>query len=113
MAAKFPHLAGKPVLRIAEGDLSRVPGLLKGQVALSLTDADGNLLDATSVQLPGVLDTLYANDEALGVTWTGGVPTLKLWAPTARNVKLHGSQLDPAATADAVVPMSLDPATGV
>jgi pullulanase-type alpha-1,6-glucosidase len=113
LAAKFPHLAGKPVLRIADANLAQVKDILKGQVALSLTDVDGNLLDATSAQLPGVLDALYANDAALGVTWADGVPTLKLWAPTARNVNLHVFADATTATPDALVPMQLDPATGV
>jgi pullulanase-type alpha-1,6-glucosidase len=113
LAAKFPHLAGKPVLRLAEAALIQVKDILKGQVVLSVKDAQGNLLDATSVQLPGVLDVLYANDEALGVTWTDGVPTLKLWAPTARNVNLHVFADSTTATPEARVPMQLDPATGV
>jgi pullulanase-type alpha-1,6-glucosidase len=113
LSAKFPHLAGKTVLRIADAQLIQVKDILKGQVALSLTDIDGNLLDATAPQLPGVLDALYANDAALGVTWTNGVPTLKLWAPTARNVNLHVFADSTTATPDAVVPMQLDAATGV
>ncbi len=112
IAEKFPHLVGKPVLRIADEDLILVPTLLKGQLALSLADVDGNLMDATSVQLPGVLDALYANDEALGLTWTGDVPTLKLWAPTARNVNLHLFESSTTSSVG-VIPMQLDPATGV
>ena len=46
---------------------TQVPEALKGQLAVSATDADGNLRDATGVQIPGVLDDLYANDGALGV----------------------------------------------
>ncbi|WNG40568.1 pullulanase-type alpha-1,6-glucosidase [Archangium violaceum] len=114
ISAKFPHLAGRPVLRIADADLIKVKDILKGQIALSLTDADGNLLDATSAQLPGVLDELYANDEAMGVTWQNGVPSLKVWAPTARNVTLHvfgGS--DSSAPAEATLPMTLAASTGV
>ncbi|WP_233261451.1 pullulanase-type alpha-1,6-glucosidase [Vitiosangium sp. GDMCC 1.1324] len=114
IAAKFPHLEGQPVLRIADADLVKVKDILKGQIALSLVDAEGNLLDATSAQLPGVLDELYANDEALGVTWKDGAPSLKVWAPTARNVTLHvfGSS-DASASAEATLPMTLEPSTGV
>lgn len=114
VAVKFPHLVGKPVLRIPDADLAMVKDLLKGQLALSLTDKDGNPVDAAGVQLPGVIDELYANDDALGVTWTGGVPTVKVWAPTAHNVTLHvfGSS-DPTAAATATLPMTLNASTGV
>jgi len=36
-----------------------------------------------------VLDALFATDEPLGTTWQAGLPTLRLWAPTARAVRLH------------------------
>ncbi|MBC8078271.1 MAG: pullulanase-type alpha-1,6-glucosidase, partial [Chloroflexales bacterium] len=87
--AKFPHLAGASALRIAEPDLARVPDLLRGQLAVSLTSCDGILLDATALQLPGVLDDLYTTDAPLGATWHNGAPTLSVWAPTARRVRLR------------------------
>ena len=110
--ARFPHLAGKLALRIGDNSGIDVRQILKGQLALSVMDADGHLQDATSVQIPGVLDALYANDEVLGVTWRNGVPTLKVWAPTARDVRLH--VFTGSTTSDAsVMSMQLDPATGV
>jgi len=112
LAEKFPHLVGKPVFRIEDGDLIKVKDILKGQVALSLVDADQNLLDATGVQMPGVLDELYANDEALGVTWNGAEPTFRLWAPTARNVTLRLYN-DATTTFWSSQPMTLDATTGV
>ena len=82
---KFPHLAGLPALKIAAGDLAQVPALLQGQVAVAAS-AGGIRLDATGLQIPGVLDDLYAYDGDLGVTWAGGVPSFALWAPTAKSV---------------------------
>ena len=41
-------------------------------------------VDATGLQIPGVLDDLFAYDGDLGVTWDGATPTLRVWAPTAR-----------------------------
>ncbi|HEX8437527.1 pullulanase-type alpha-1,6-glucosidase [Archangium sp.] len=111
--ARFPHLAGKLALRIPDASGIDVRQVLKGQLALSVKDAEGRLLDATSVQLPGVLDALYANDETLGVSWANGAPTLKLWAPTARNVSLHVFADSTSTTPVALVPMQLDQATGV
>ncbi|MFQ5601200.1 MAG: pullulanase-type alpha-1,6-glucosidase, partial [Candidatus Krumholzibacteriia bacterium] len=64
------------------------PELLKGQLAVSVTDADERLENATGVQIPGVLDELFAYEGPLGVAWEDDVPTLRLWAPTARSVRL-------------------------
>ncbi len=90
LRAKFPHLVmGQITLKLAETDLARVPELLKGQVVVSVTDADGRLVDATGLQIPGVLDDLFACECPLGVTWEGNVPTISVWAPTARAVRLH------------------------
>ena len=45
---------------------------------------------SAEVQIARVLDDLYdASDAQLGPTWNGGVPTVAVWAPTARNVALR------------------------
>ena len=88
LAGRFPHLAGLPAWRLGAGDTNRAAELLKGQLALSARAADGRLLDATAPQTAGVLDTLFAWDGPLGVTFAGGAPRFRLWAPTARSVKL-------------------------
>lgn len=87
---KFPQLAGYTALR--------VPGyvderkVLTGQIALAQYDDVGRLLDATGIQIPGVLDDLYgdATRRDFGVTWHGGRPAYRLWAPTAQQVTLVG-----------------------
>lgn len=86
--ARFPHLSGYLALKLPEDKLNSVPALLKSQLAVQVTSADGALLDATGVQLPGVIDELYTYDGPLGVTWEDGTPTLRLWAPTAKRVRL-------------------------
>jgi len=49
-------------------------------------------VDEAQVQIAPVLDDLYdASDAQLGPTWNGGVPTVAVWAPTARNVALPAS----------------------
>ncbi len=85
--ADFPALAGAVALRVAPG--TDAAALLTGEVQVSQADADG-LTALTGVQVPGVLDDLYASaaDADLGVTWSGGTPTFRLWAPTARDVTL-------------------------
>jgi pullulanase len=87
--AKFPHLRNFTALKFSEEDLGVARVALKGQIAVSAQDADGQTINAAGLQIPGVLDELYPYDGDLGVTFTDGVPTLTVWAPTARQVRLH------------------------
>jgi pullulanase len=107
--ARFPHLAGTTALRIDPSAFDVVPDLLRRQTAVSMTGPDGQLLDATGLQLPGVLDDLYATDAPLGVHRAGDAPVLSVWAPTARTVHLHLFDGDEAT----VLPMPFDRTTGV
>jgi pullulanase len=86
---RFPHLSNALALKVAAADLPKVAGILKGQIAVSATTSGGAVLDATSVQIAGVLDALYTYTGLLGPTFNAaGAPTLSLWAPTARKVDL-------------------------
>jgi pullulanase len=85
----FPHLAGYAAFRVPASRLGEVPAILQGQIAASAADGGGTPVDATSLQIPGVLDDLFAYHGPLGVSFAHGTPTLRLWAPTARSVKLH------------------------
>ena len=114
--AGVPHLAGALALRLP-GEAAALAGdLLTGQVALTVRHR-GRLVLATSVQVPHVLDDLYAaaaRRRRYGVTWADGqrdgaagatagrVPTVTVWAPTARQVSLllwEGVQPDGATAA--------------
>ena len=44
--------------QISEEDQDKIAEMLKGHVAVSVLDENGKLLDATSLQIPGVLDDL-------------------------------------------------------
>ena len=107
--ARFPHLAGLTALRLDPSAYDVVPDLLRRQLAVSLAGPDGQLLDATGLQIPGVLDDLYATDAPLGVHRVGDAPALSVWAPTARAVRLHLFDGDAATVSD----MQRDDATGV
>jgi pullulanase-type alpha-1,6-glucosidase len=111
--ARFPHLADLPALKLNSADLALVPEILKGQIAVSALDEAGNAMDATGLQIPGVLDDLYTYNGELGVSWQDGAPTIRLWAPTAKSVTFHLFDDSNPATPSAVTAMSLDPASGV
>ncbi|HTN51889.1 MAG TPA: pullulanase-type alpha-1,6-glucosidase [Anaeromyxobacter sp.] len=110
--ARFPYLAGFSAFRLPAEAIAAAPDLLRGQLAVDWVRG-GFVQDATSLQIPGVLDALYANDARLGVSFgKSGKPTLRVWAPTARSVALQlFADSSPSASAT-VLPMVLDPATG-
>ncbi|MFB4263584.1 pullulanase-type alpha-1,6-glucosidase [Nonomuraea sp. GTA35] len=84
-----PHLAAYPALKVDPRDAGLVRDALRGQVAAVARDAAGTLVAATGVQLPGVLDDLYAKAATATLGPSGQVvPRLALWAPTARKVEL-------------------------
>ena len=88
---QWPHLAGvRRAAAVAPRRPRRRRTLLTGQLAVAAYDDLGRLVDATGVQIPGVLDDVYddAYDRDLGVTWHGRTPKLAVWAPTAKDVDL-------------------------
>ncbi len=109
---KFPHLVGLPFFRIAESDLPQAASWLKGPVRVVLK-GDSGPMAAASLQLAGVLDDLYAYDGQLGAVFLSGVPTLKVWAPTAWSVRLRLYDDAAPATGFQTVAMTEDGATGV
>ena len=110
---KFPSLNGYDAWRLPKRVWTKIPDILRSEVAIAAYDASGKLIDATGIQLQGVLDELYSYDGDLGVVYNQGSPTLKLWAPTAQSVTLRrftNTNLDANVLTEA---MHLDPATGV
>ncbi len=104
LRARFPYLAGSTVLKLSAADAAHAETWVREQLAVSERDPGGSSGDATGVQIPGVLDDVLAWDGALGATWKDGVPSLRVWAPTARNVRLllfDGPRTpEPSATVD-------------
>lgn len=90
-----------------------IKNLLRNQLAVVALDADGNVLNATYVQIAGALDDVYAaaEDEALGVVYTETDVSFRLWAPTAQDVDLQ--LYDAEKVAGAEHQMVRDNATGV
>ncbi|MFM9438140.1 pullulanase [Janthinobacterium sp. CG_23.3] len=92
LKAQYPHLAGATALALSAPDAAAIAAKISGQFALAQYDAAGKLLQLTSLQSAGMLDSLYAAaaaDSKLGVTiGAGGAPTFRVWAPTAKSVAL-------------------------
>jgi hypothetical protein len=84
----YPHLRDYAVFQLTEADAGQLAEILKGQVAVIARSQSGKAVDATGVQIPGVLDDLYHYEGPLGVSFDGDVPTLRVWAPTAQSVTL-------------------------
>ncbi|WP_251452347.1 pullulanase-type alpha-1,6-glucosidase [Microbacterium sp. Marseille-Q6648] len=90
-AARFPALDEYVALSLDGQSRDDVAELVKGQLMVAQRDESGALTGATGVQIPGVLDDLYADavaDVELGVTFQGAKPTFRLWAPTAQQATL-------------------------
>ena len=107
-----PHLRGYSTFKLAEADLDEVPQMLRGQVAVVARYTSGKMVDATGVQIAGVLDDLYTYSGKLGVEFVEGTPTLRVWAPTAISVGvwLYDNAM---LTSGRFYPMERDDATGV
>lgn len=94
LKAKYPYLSGYALVSLRPEEQAQVEGLLRGQLLVTSETPGGKLQDVTGVQIPGVLDDLYTYSGPLGVAWAGGKPTLRLWAPTAQDVKVRVSAPD-------------------
>ncbi|MFN8451876.1 MAG: hypothetical protein U0521_25610 [Anaerolineae bacterium] len=87
--AKFPQLADYTAFKLDPGYRPHIPEILRDQLAIAAFYNGDVFQDATSLQIPGVLDDLYHYDGDLGVTFSDGVPTIRVWAPTAQSARLH------------------------
>jgi pullulanase len=88
-ATRFKWVEAGAVLAVKDADLARLPTLHKSQLVLVQENAAGDVQNATTAQVAGALDDLYATAEAvtdLGVTVASSSTRFKLWAPTAQKV---------------------------
>jgi pullulanase len=93
---KVPSLKAATALKISKADLPQVPVLLKGQLVL-VRFIGTRPADATSLQIPGVLDDLFGFVGELGARISDDQIRFRLWAPTAQSVRLFVYD-DPDAT---------------
>jgi pullulanase/glycogen debranching enzyme len=118
-ALRFKYVANGAVFNVRTADMARLPELHQKQLVLVQEDAEGRVQNATTAQVAGALDELYAAASQvpdLGAVITNGSTSFKLWAPTAQAVSLvltspvNGSALLSRTSTE---PMSRDAATGV
>ncbi|CAG0979760.1 pullulanase [Anaerolineae bacterium] len=109
---KFPHIASYQAYKISAADLPLVKDILKGQFAVSVVNGGTTLLDATGLQIQGVLDDLFDYTGPLGITFNTP-PTIRVWAPTAQDVNLLLYANSAPATVPTSYNMSYDSVTGV
>jgi pullulanase len=84
---QFPFLRGATTLKISEDHWAQVPVLLKGELLLAKM-SEAAIVEVTSLQIAGVLDDLFYFDGELGAYPSGDGICFRLWAPTARSVRL-------------------------
>ena len=110
---RFPHLRAYRAFSVRELGDAALGYLLRGQLLAVGRDADGRVTAVTGLQLPGVLDDLYADaaEAELGVVMTDDRPQLSVWAPTARTVQLELFRTP--GDEPKLLPMDRDTATGV
>nr|CAD1843931.1 unnamed protein product [Ananas comosus var. bracteatus] len=80
---KFPHIKDYRAFKVPNSD---VQNLLKSQLAVASFYANGKCKNATGLQLPGVLDDMFAYNGPLGAVFSKEAIALYLWAPTAQDV---------------------------
>ncbi|MES2162408.1 MAG: alpha-1,6-glucosidase domain-containing protein [Pseudomonadota bacterium] len=114
VAQRFKFVANGAVLTLAAADAARLGGVLTQQVMLVQEADDGTVRDATTLQVAGALDDLYAsaaNARDLGVS-IGKQTGFKLWAPTAQRVALC-TYASGSGKASAITAMQRDDTTGI
>lgn len=96
---RFRFIGAGPRLRLPADVDAR--GLLRDELLLVREGDDGQILDATRLQVAGALDALYAErakDLKLGPPTTPDIDVFSVWAPTARHVAvcLHATPTGPS-----------------
>ncbi|KAM0881788.1 hypothetical protein ACQ4PT_032737 [Festuca glaucescens] len=83
---KFPFISCYRAFRVPSS--VDVASLVKCQLVVASFSADGKHTDVTGLQLPGVLDDMFAYTGPLGAVFSEEAVSLHLWAPTAQEVSV-------------------------
>jgi pullulanase len=114
LAERFRFVPAGAALQLDARDAATAANHLAGQWLLVHEDAHGRVLDATHLQMPGLLDDVHATavHADLGVRVDDESVRFGLWAPTAHAVSACLYDTGESA-ARAAVPLQRDPASGV
>lgn len=110
LAEKFPHLSAWPAFEV-QADSTEIRIALKGQLIAAGFNSSDDLIMATGVQIPGVLDDLFAYNGELGAVVEGADVEFAVWAPTAQSLRLHA--FDNSGTLLPGYPVSMTETDGV
>jgi pullulanase/glycogen debranching enzyme len=114
-AQRFKYVGAGVVLAVQADDQTKLPALLKQQLVLVQENPDGTVRDATTLQIAGALDDIYAAANQvsdLGATVAKAHTGFKLWAPTAQHVSVCTYD-NGYGKATAIEAMRFNPATGI
>ncbi|PTT86172.1 hypothetical protein DBR42_13845, partial [Pelomonas sp. HMWF004] len=117
-AQRFKYLATGAVFSVRPADIARLPALHTQQLVLVQEGENGKVQNATTAQIAGALDDLYAaaaDVPDLGAVVKNSSTHFKLWAPTAQAVSVVLTQPlgNAGLTRTTTEPMARDTATGV
>ena len=98
ISAIHKHLAGRTLFDVEQDRVVAEKGI-KGAVTAVAYDDQQNIISSTRVQFAGLLDDLFFYNGDLGIIYKSNSVSLKVWAPTAKNVNLllfddHKKQTD-------------------
>ncbi|XQW83818.1 alpha-1,6-glucosidase domain-containing protein [Thalassotalea piscium] len=91
----IPRYQSLDAYSVNEVDENHVKNMLKGKLLAIAYDSNDQVVAATYVQTPQVLDQLYtktsndADEAKLGLTYNTDTITSALWAPTAKSVSVN------------------------
>ena len=90
LALKYPFLEGCSAISIPQEVVDQLNRLVTGQLLISDHSSDGKPLDATGIQLQGLLDATHSYQGPLGYkrSKSSDSGSLTVWAPTAQSVDL-------------------------
>ena len=115
--AMVPHLANWKAFTV-DMTAAQAKAAAKGQMIVTGSNTAGSLV-GTGVQFPRLLDALYtmgdddADEAELGLSYSGGAPTVRVWAPTAHNVELKTYVSGSPKRLASIERMTEDKATGI
>ena len=108
---QFRHISNRQLFSLGE-NMSSIKRALKGQLLAVAVNESGEPIEATKVQIHGVLDDLFVYDGDLGPVYDGNSIRLNLWAPTAQTVTLNLYNNEKELARE-IEPVNMEPENGV